>query len=89
MARISDSEGRAIITRPGLQLQQYVAQLIRAGFLRHVKGTTGRERHAAQHHLSRLVRDLRSGRVGPDTKEHAKQLRMSITPNPPPEGFYQ
>lgn len=65
----------------GLQPQQYVTQLREAGFFEKVRAAGGAERRKLQHSAEKLVADLRSGRVMPDTKEHAAALGLRIYPD--------
>ena len=68
-------------TQHGLQLRQYQSQLRKAGLLDAIYRARGIKRLELERAASALIRDLRKGRVMPDTKEHAAKLGLRIYPN--------
>lgn len=81
MARVTDGS-TTITTRAGVQPQQYVEQLRAAGFFKPLM-TVARPvlRRQMEHAVNALIRDLRAGRIMPDTKEHAAKLGLRVYPD--------
>lgn len=81
MSILRASDGRQIKTRPGIQVEQYVAQMKRAGFFAPVIKARGLERANLERSAAVLVSYLRSGEVSQRSKLCAARLGLTHIPD--------